>query len=61
MYDDRMYNHMPLDKMPVAMAYVPWQNWSETYDLNKGFKIGTIFPCLNKPFCEPTLIRGGGR
>lgn len=46
---------------PVAMAYVPWQKGFETYDLNKAFKIGTIFPCLNKPFEECFSLRGGMR
>ena len=31
-----------LQSMPLAMAYVPWQFWGQTY--------GTIFPELNKPF-----------
>lgn len=36
--------------MPVAMAYVPWQEWYGIYDLKKGFCKGTIFEELNKPF-----------
>ena len=39
-----------IDDMPIAMAYVPWQRWSNVYDLDKGFCYGTIFPELNKPF-----------
>lgn len=35
---------------PLAMAYVPMQKWGETYDMEKGFKAGTIFPCLDLPF-----------
>lgn len=38
------------ENMPLAMAYVPWQNWDNIYDLDKGFRVGTIFPCLDKPF-----------
>lgn len=34
----------------LAMAYMPFQKWEETYDPEKGFEIGTIFPCLDKPF-----------
>ncbi|KIR03911.1 hypothetical protein P261_02726 [Lachnospiraceae bacterium TWA4] len=34
----------------VAMAYVPWQTYTETFDLSRGFQTGTIFPELNKPF-----------
>lgn len=35
---------------PVAMAYVPWQMWEETYEPEEGFSVGTIFPCLDLPF-----------
>ena len=41
------------DRQPeyvVAMAYVPWQTWEDTYDVHKGLECGTIFPVLNKPF-----------
>lgn len=37
-------------RMPIAMAYVPWQRFGRTYDLNQALQIGTIFPELNKPF-----------
>lgn len=45
-------NTMPPEIMnfPVGMAYVPWQEWKGTYDLNKGFHTGTIFPELDYPF-----------
>jgi hypothetical protein len=36
--------------VPLAMAYVPWQTWNKTYDLDKALQTGTIFPCLDKPF-----------
>ncbi len=40
-----------LDKYQIAMAYVPWQHFNKMYDdLDKGYRIGTIFPELNKPF-----------
>ena len=38
------------DNTPVAMAYVPWQRFKMYENLEEGFKIGTIFPDLNKPF-----------
>ena len=41
---------MPLRDFPVAMAYVPWQEWEDVYELCEGFEIGTIFQSLNKPF-----------
>ncbi|MDO4439899.1 MAG: spore coat associated protein CotJA [Eubacteriales bacterium] len=36
--------------MALAMAYVPWQKWEDTYDVHQGLECGTIFPALNKPF-----------
>ena len=36
--------------VPLAMAYVPWQIWNETYELDKALHTGTLFPCLDKPF-----------
>lgn len=48
-------NNDPLRGMPVAMAYVPMQQWSQTYNLSDGLSRGTIFPCLDLPFygCIP--------
>lgn len=40
----------PLKGMPLAMAYVPWQQWECPYDASKGFCRGTIFEALDKPF-----------
>lgn len=39
-----------IDSYALAMAYVPWQKFCETYDLEKAFCTGTIFPELDKPF-----------
>ena len=39
-----------LEGMPLAMAYVPWQNWRRIYDTEKAFCRGTIFEELDKPF-----------
>ena len=39
-----------LKGLPVAMAYVPWQRFSQTYDLCRALQSGTIFPELDKPF-----------
>lgn len=36
--------------MPVAMAYVPWQEWRCLHEADKGFCRGTIFEELDKPF-----------
>lgn len=41
----------PLPENPVpAMAYIPFQQFGQTYDPLRGFDAGTIFPCLDKPF-----------
>jgi len=42
-------------KMPVAMAYVPWQDWRDIYPARKSLCQGTIFEELDKPF----LGKGG--
>ncbi len=34
----------------LAMAYVPFQQFSEVYSCEKGLMQGTMFPCLDKPF-----------
>ena len=35
---------------PVAMAYVPWQQWQTTYAPEQGLMQGTIFPDLDLQF-----------
>lgn len=44
------YCEDPLRGMALAIAYVPWQRWNQTYDLEKALQVGTIFPDLDKPF-----------
>lgn len=39
-----------LSSLPLAMAYVPWQEWQNIREAEKGFRCGTIFEELNKPF-----------
>lgn len=43
------------NRMPVAMAYVPWQRFGRLYELDKALQTGTIFAELDKPF----LGKGG--
>ncbi|MEG0924216.1 MAG: spore coat associated protein CotJA [Anaerovoracaceae bacterium] len=38
------------ENFAIAMAYVPWQRWRKTYELEKAFQTGTIFPDLDLPF-----------
>lgn len=54
----RIADRRPGMMYPVAMAYVPWQQWYTVYDLEKGLTCGTIFPELDKPFRG---VRGGCR
>lgn len=35
---------------PLAMAYVPWQQWQTPYQPGRGLEQGTIFPDLDLPF-----------
>ena len=44
-------DHSGVDSLPLAMAYVPWQEWRSLYEVEKGFRCGTIFAELNLPFC----------
>ena len=45
------YSMDALGQFPIAMAYVPWQRFGQTYDPCKALCAGTIFPELDKPFC----------
>ena len=40
-----------------AMAYVPDQEYTTTYDLSYALKVGTLFPQLCKPFCGKRGVR----
>lgn len=39
-----------LEHRTIAMAYVPWQQWTRLYRMDQGFHRGTIFEELDKPF-----------
>lgn len=39
-----------IDSFPIAMAYVPWQQWENIYEADLGLKQGTIFKDLDKPY-----------
>lgn len=39
-----------MEMYPVAMGYIPWQQWQPTYALDRGLARGTIFPDLDLPF-----------
>ena len=38
------------DEFLTAIVSIEVQKFGEVYDTEKGFKCGTIFPVLNKPF-----------
>ncbi len=42
---------------PLAMAYIPFQQWEEPYSCEKALSYGTAFASLDKPF----LAYGGNR
>jgi hypothetical protein len=54
--NERIYREIPQDtaafpeETPYAMSYVPYQQWSGTYNLQEGFSKGTMFPELNQEF-----------
>ncbi|HIY02554.1 MAG TPA: spore coat associated protein CotJA [Candidatus Blautia faecipullorum] len=50
-----MYEHV--DHMEPAMAYVPCQKFTDTYDLCYALSVGTIFPQLCRPFCGKRGVR----
>ena len=44
------YAFDPLKTLPIAMAYVPWQEFRNLYAAEKSLCRGTIFEELDKPF-----------
>ena len=44
------FDETRLDNLPLAMSYVPFQRWNNTYPLAKALERGTIFPELDLPF-----------
>ena len=45
----------PFEKYPLAMAYVHFTQMYE--NLEKGYKAGTIFPELDKPFTGRRCVK----
>lgn len=46
-----------VDRLPLAMAYVPWQRWGNLYEPCKGIQVGTIFEDLDLPFSERSCLK----
>ena len=45
------------EPLPVAMAYVSWQNWQTPYNPESALCRGTIFPVLDLPFLAYKGVR----
>lgn len=45
-----------LGSLPLAMAYVPMQQWKTVYSPQNGLSRGTIFPELDLPFEGITIL-----
>ena len=48
---NNIYQYLSHGNAPLAMGYVPCQEWEQTYEPCKGLQAGTMFPSLHKPFC----------
>lgn len=44
------FSDVPLDKLPLTMAYVPMQEFKDIYSENDALMRGTLFTELDKPF-----------
>lgn len=47
------------EETPIAMAYVPYQQWAKPYDPEAGLCRGTLFPALDKPFIGEEAVKNG--
>ncbi len=50
---------MPLSSMPLAMAYVPMQQWKRLYSEDVALNRGTLFEQLDLPFLGEEVIPNG--
>ena len=57
----RAHGEDRLAGLPLAMAYVPIQEWKNLYDLERGFDRGTLFKELDFPFYPTACPRKGCR
>ncbi len=49
------------EKMTLAMAYVPVQEWGDLYTEDAALQNGTLFPALDKPFLGGKQVQNGKR
>ena len=52
--------HICLNNLPLAMAYVPMQQFGEMYSPEVALERGTLFPELDLPF-EGETVKEKGR
>lgn len=57
--EDKRFSSVPLDELPLAMVYIPFQPYGEVYGEEEGLKNGTLFKNIDKPFS--VLNRRGGK
>lgn len=57
----RIHGEDKLAGLPLAMAYIPMQEWRNLYDLESGFGQGTLFKELDFPFYPTSCPRKGCR
>ena len=55
MWSEGTFDSMYLGSLPLAMCYVPMQQWKITYNHQEALERGTLFPELDLPF----MGRGG--
>ncbi len=53
---ENAFDYTYLGRLPLAMAYVPFQRWGNIYDPYRALQRGTIFPDLDLPFCGRELV-----
>lgn len=41
---------MPMERLPLAQAYIPYQEYECLYPLDEALEKGTIFPSLYRPY-----------
>lgn len=53
---ENAFDQTYLGRLPLAMAYVPFQRWESLYEPYLALQRGTVFPSLDLPFCGRELI-----
>lgn len=53
---ENAFDNTYLGRLPLAMAYVPFQQFGNIYEPYRALQRGTIFPELDLPFCGRELV-----